>query len=206
MEPSSNEEAVASTAPSSDRIEADDGPVAAALPPGPCIELKSGATVEAVPQIDAAQERDVWWGSYAGRTMLPSLAVCLLLTGVIVWFGFTTGRPMAQPIILGVNGVVWLVQVARWSYRVFGINYRLSSRRLFVDRGFLHPERFEADLREIRAVHIDQDGFEKLVGVGRVRVELGHPAQRILVLKGIKEPQTLVDLLHGAMNAGEPEA
>ena len=34
-------------------------------------------------QKPAAQETDVWWGAYSGWTMLPSLLVCVALTGAI---------------------------------------------------------------------------------------------------------------------------
>ena len=37
-----------------------------------------------------AEEVDVWWGSYAGRAMAPSFAVCICLTALI-YFGAAGG-------------------------------------------------------------------------------------------------------------------
>src|SRR5436190_23066459 len=34
---------------------------------------------------DENQETDIWWGAYAGRTMIPSFVICALLTGLLVW-------------------------------------------------------------------------------------------------------------------------
>jgi hypothetical protein len=149
-------------------------------------------------RVDATQECDLWWGSYAGRTMLPSFLVCLLLTGGIAWFGFAIARPMAQTIILGASGVVWLVQLARWSHRYFSFNYRLTTRRVFIDRGFLFPDRLQVELGAIVRTDMAQDRFEKLMGIGKVRLQLRDKGHGILVLAGVADPQAVVGRIEEA--------
>src|SRR5262245_4561765 len=78
------------------------------------------------------QEVDLWWGSYAGRTMLPSFVVCLVLTGLIILLAWVyVKRGQLKLTILCLGGLLWLVQLLRFAYRYFGFNYRLTSKRLF---------------------------------------------------------------------------
>src|SRR4051794_2508208 len=85
-----------------------------------------------------AGETDVWWGSYAGRAMAPSFAVCAVLTIPLYWgvHAVLPERWGLQPPFGGLAALLWLVQLARWSARYFPRNYRLTTRRLYVDRGF----------------------------------------------------------------------
>src|SRR5262249_42686499 len=93
------------------------------------------------------EEVDVWWGSYAGRAMLPSFAVCTVLTALIsfVTHWWVHERGWLQLNFFGLAGAVWLVQLTRWGRRFFTWNYRLTTRWLYVDRGHwpLKAQRFE---------------------------------------------------------------
>src|SRR5262249_44010821 len=78
-----------------------------------------------VPESAAAEEIDVWWGSYSGWTLWPSTAVCILFTGLIglgTWLW--APRDVMQWVFLGLAGALWLVQATRWAYRFFSVNYR----------------------------------------------------------------------------------
>jgi hypothetical protein len=148
--------------------------------------------------VDAAQEHDICWASYSGWTMLPSFLVCFLVTSGIAWFGFTVTRPMAQTVILGASGIVWLVQLARWAHRFFSFSYRLTNRRLFIDRGFVFPDRLQVMLGGIDRTAADQNRFEKWIGVGKVRLRLRDRRHETLVLAGVREPLTFVRLIEEA--------
>src|SRR5262245_66603947 len=46
------------------------------------------------PPAAMAEEVDVWWGSYSGWTLWPSMVLCLLLTGLVGlggWIGIPGG-------------------------------------------------------------------------------------------------------------------
>jgi len=160
--------------------------------------------------VEAHQETDIWWGSYSGWTMLPSFLVCVLLTGAITWFAFAVARPMAQAVILGAGGIVWLAQLARWSHRVFSVSYRLTNRRVFIDRGFLRPDRLQVELGGIIRAEADQDAFERLFGVGKVRLRFRDQGGETVVLAGVSDPWTAVKCIEEARTelakAHQPEA
>src|SRR5205823_5132012 len=121
------------------------------------------------------QEIDIWWGAYAGRTMAPSFVICALLTGLLillVWIFWPKNedRPYLERYMIYVLvGAVWLFQLVRWGYRIVGINYRLTTRRLFCQRGFYTLITF-LDLSAIATVRIERDVLENYLKVGRLRI------------------------------------
>jgi hypothetical protein len=166
-------------------------PYAPAAEPGPATGEPSPADKEATPE-----EMDVWWGAYSGWTMAPSWAVCILLTGLIVWGAWLlVPRGFMQGTILGLGGAVWLVQGVRWGYRVFGYNYRLTTRRLYVDHGFLYEGFAAVDLTAIDKVVVKRHGLDCLLGVGQVLVLTGDRTKPPLVLEGVRRPLLVAEKL-----------
>jgi hypothetical protein len=140
------------------------------------------------------QEVDLWWGSYAARTMTPSLVVCVALTGLIAWAAWLSlPRGLVQLTIIGLAGAVWLFEAVRWSYRVFGYNYRLTTRRLFSSKGILLTSVRSVNLADVAQVQVRYVGHEKLIGVGKIIVRLEDAAQRPLVLPGVRSPERMAE-------------
>jgi len=144
-------------------------------------------------EVDENQEVDVWWGSYAGRTMWPSFLVCLGLTGLIILFAWiNVDRGQLKLTILGLSAGVWLIQLGRFAYRYFGFTYRLTSKRLFRNRSRQPLQVFLTDVGE---VSVEQNGFEKLVGVGRVFITFSDKTRPPVVLEGIAKPKQVIELI-----------
>jgi hypothetical protein len=136
-----------------------------------------------------AEETDVWWGAYSGWAMAPSWLACLLLTGLIAWGGWAlVPRGFVQGTVLGLAGAVWLVQGVRWGYRVFGYNYRLTTRRVYADRGFLYEGFASRDLAAIARVLVKRSWSDRLVGVGQVCLVPEEQTKPPLVLEGVRRP------------------
>lgn len=143
---------------------------------------------------NAAQETDVWWGGYSGLTLLPSLLVCFVLTGVIFWGAWSlVERRHVQWTIWTLTGAVWLVQSWRWGWRVFGINYRLTTRRLLIDRGHVWSNRRAIELASVRSVVTQRIATTGLTGVGRVLVQCDNGES--VVMEGLSAPETVAALL-----------
>jgi hypothetical protein len=140
-----------------------------------------------------AEEVELWWGAYAGRTMAPGFVVCGVLTGTILvlawlatpWVGSDFLHHAAQVVI----GALWIWQAGRWAYRQVAINYRLTTRRLFVDHGFFRPANHALDLRQIREVTVLPGPWPQLFRVGRLRVLMNEPNSAPLLLEGVRDPE-----------------
>src|SRR5438105_3609664 len=75
------------------------------------------------PAADVGEELDVWWGSYAGRAMVPGFVACGLLTLVIAagawyWWDVYQAHPrVARYSAYTLGTLVWGIQLLRWGYR-----------------------------------------------------------------------------------------
>ena len=160
------------------------------MPPQPV--PPDGASARAAPELTA--EVDAWWGSYSMATMVPSLLVCLLLTALIAWAGWAfVPRGYVQVTVLGLAAAVWLVQGVRWAQRVFGYNYRLTTRRVYADRGFVYKGYAAIDLAKVARVLEKRTWTERLLGVGQVWVIPDDTTKPPLVLEGVRRPKAVAD-------------
>jgi membrane protein YdbS with pleckstrin-like domain len=145
----------------------------------------------------ADEEVDVWWGSYAPRAMLPSFVVCLVLSvliDLVCWLLLPRGAFLRWSVV-GLTGLVWLVQLFRWLRRVLGYNYRLTDRRLFVEHGLVAPVTAEADLSRVKSLKVGRSYLNRLLGVGRLAVYVDDDAQLPLILDGVRRPGQVRDLI-----------
>jgi membrane protein YdbS with pleckstrin-like domain len=144
------------------------------------------------------QETDVWWGSYAGRTMLPSFVLCSLATATLVWAAFAIweeglGYDPARYAFYGLMGGLWLWQFIRWGYRIIAYNYRLTTRRLFCMRGFLYSRDPAVELDRVATVTVEQSPLERLLGCGTIIILLEGAAEAPVVLPGVRNPQSIAE-------------
>jgi len=144
-------------------------------------------------QKPAAQETDVWWGAYSGWTMLPSLLVCVALTGAIVWGAWTfVERRHVQWTFWSLAGLVWLVQLLRLGRHVFGINYRLTTKRLFMHQGKWRPRVIWIDVSSIVDVGVRPVPLGNWTGVGNVVI---RAEGRRFILRGVHRPNEVARLI-----------
>ncbi len=85
--------------------------------------------------------------------------------------------------------------------RYFGLplsftRYALSEDRLFVSVGFLNIKDDEILLYRVRDIDTDRSLFQRLFGVGTVTVMSSDKTMPNLVLKNIKDPTMVKELIH----------
>ena len=85
--------------------------------------------------------------------------------------------------------------------RVFGLplsftRYMLSEDRLFTSKGFLNVQDDEVLLYRIRDISTSRSLFQRLLGVGTVTVLSSDKTSPTLVMKNIKDPIGVKELLH----------
>jgi hypothetical protein len=164
-------------------------------PPGTGTVPSIDGSPETLPEhsgsAEAAEEVDVWWGSYAGRTMTPSFLLVALLTGALIGAAYGLSAWQGSNVVryntLGLVLALWLAQLARWVYRMVAFNYRLTTRRLFREYGFRRPDNREVELSQISHIGVDRRPFEKLLGTGNIRI-LCYGQSTPLVLEGVRHP------------------
>jgi membrane protein YdbS with pleckstrin-like domain len=141
-------------------------------------------------------EVDVWWGSYSGWTLLPSFLACIVATAIVTWLSWALlPHELVQLTILGLGGAVWCVQLARWGLRFFGFNYRLTTRRVFADHGFIHPARDRADLGHVADVRVERTFLDRLSHVGHIQIHFKKNARPPMILEGVRQPKLVAELI-----------
>jgi membrane protein YdbS with pleckstrin-like domain len=161
-------------------------------------------------EVDKLQEEvDVWWGAYAGRTMLLAFVLSGLLTiaiTAVAWLlGAGHGNSAVRYSAQGIVGALWLALLGCWTYRVLAWNYRLTSRHLFVERGFGHPGRPGIPLTRITEVRVEQTPWERIVRVGRLVILVRESAESPLVLSGVREPGHMAAMIRKQIKLAERE-
>jgi uncharacterized membrane protein YdbT with pleckstrin-like domain len=139
-------------------------------------------------------EVDAWWGSYSVKNILPALFASLAASALVVgasWL-FPYSR-VGQFIVLGVLAAFWLTLLLLWIYLIFGINYRLTSRRLFVERGLSRRRLQSVDLATISQVNVKANRLERFLGVGRVFVEVQGSRATSVILGGVPAPEMIAE-------------
>ncbi len=133
--------------------------------------------------------------------MLLSFVVCALVTLATFAGALYLGiRYELNPLALrytayAIAGAVWLVQLGRWGYRVLTFSYRLTTRRLLLERSFFNSARAAVDLRRIVRVEMDQRPLERLVGGGRIRIFEEGRGVPSLEMRGLLHAETVAGLI-----------
>jgi Bacterial PH domain len=146
-------------------------------------------------------EVDVWWGSYAGRAMVPSFGVCIVLTGLIYlgvrWW--VPERGWLQLTFFALVSAVWLVQLTRWAYRFFTWNYRLTTRFLYVEYG---PSRHLSQrwpVRDVERMEARYNLLERMLGIGDLWVWFDEATKPPAILLSLKSPQAVAETIRAVV-------
>jgi len=143
---------------------------------------------------------DVWWGSYSSLTLLPSWIGCALVAVLIAWgCWYLQIRGVLRLCFLGIACLVCLYQFVRWANRVFGCNYRLTTRELFCECRFMARSILRINLQHVARVETHRTGMEQLLGIGRVVLFLVDAKQPV-VLEGVRHPQRVAEIVRGEVN------
>jgi uncharacterized membrane protein YdbT with pleckstrin-like domain len=114
----------------------------------------------------------------------------------------TLGGLVAVPIfgiswqVLGLGLVVlWGGLAMVLTYRRLSVRYRLTTYRLFHERGLLSRTTDRLEVIDIDDVRVHQGVIERLLGVGTVRIESSDRTDPELSLPGIDEVRAVADLI-----------
>lgn len=143
------------------------------------------------PLATAEQEVDVWWGSFSPWTLLPGSLLYGFWTAVIVvacWLALDPGTVERQT-ILSLVLLFWLVIAYRWGSLIFGYNYRLTTHRLFKDKGIFWRTFQQIDLPRVSRVLVKRKFLQRQLGVGRVTLLLAGPRAERIALPGVVDPE-----------------
>jgi hypothetical protein len=146
------------------------------------------------------QEVDIWWGGYSGAALVPSFAVCVLTTIIIVevayylWDLGLVRDSQARWLSYHFNILLWITLAVFGGYRLASYEYRLTTRRLFCLRGWVLSSPLPVKLTDVKNVRVVQSFVQRWLHVGQVVVEAADRAGPI-VFAGVREPHKVAEAI-----------
>jgi membrane protein YdbS with pleckstrin-like domain len=136
------------------------------------------------------------WIFLSGPLLATALGVAAAIA-VVVCF---PGAPVAVAWVLVAGVLVPVLWLAGRTLRWSRINLTVTTQRLVLRRGIVSRDLRQLRLQRITEVHSHQTVFERIVGAGRLVVELQGESQQITV-DDVRRPRSLQRLLTSRLDA-----
>ena len=151
-------------------------------------------------------ETELWvgrtcWKHYAGRLALWGVGNGIA-TGSIAWL---TSRVEAMTFLHGLLASIALVVITAAIVMgpvvlaIWGQRYRLTSQRLFMERGILSKTLDQTELIRVDDVRLHKSFFDRIFGLGSVTVIATDATHGNIVIPGIRDPDRVAELIRANM-------
>jgi membrane protein YdbS with pleckstrin-like domain len=143
-------------------------------------------------------EETLWEGTYSPKAMLGLAVGCAVLSLVllVVAIGYASGgfRYLLLLLILA----VWIAAAGWLAVKRLGIRYKLTTHMFYHQRGVLTRVTDRIELIEIHDVTYQQGLFERLVNVGKIKVESGDRTHPVFFVTGVEDVEGIAQTIDKA--------
>jgi membrane protein YdbS with pleckstrin-like domain len=138
-------------------------------------------------------ERELWQGSYSPKAMAGVwLLLCLVTLGGLALGAAVVGSRTQWAAMTAAIVLAWLAALGTLLYRRLGIHYRLTSQRLFHEKGVLRRTMDRIELVRMDDISCDQGLVERLLGVGSIRIKSTDPSDPDFWIRGIENARAVL--------------
>jgi membrane protein YdbS with pleckstrin-like domain len=152
--------------------------------------LKAGARPAAT-----EPEQQLWHGSYSAKAMYGSW----LLAGVATLMAVVVSIFVPTPVTWLVAGVIvaalWVVSLAYYMIERLSIDYTLTTQRFVHQKGLLRRVTNRIEVIDIDDVTVEQGFFERMFGVGTIKLLSSDTSDPSLVLRGIDDCKRVASMI-----------
>jgi hypothetical protein len=171
----------------------------------PPVEV-SASPAGAFQQIAAARweskdqpEEELWRGGFSSKAMLGSWVISGCVTLALLAIGIIWVREGVYWAILVMAMLLpWVYCLAVLGYRRMSVHYVLTTQRFMHERGILRRVNDRIELLDIDDITFEQRLWERLVGVGTLRLTSHDRSNPELVLPGIENIKHVAGLFDDA--------
>ncbi len=156
--------------------------------PAPGVPTRGSAAFDPVHEKPVREFRPAW------RAFLGGWVIWALASAVMIYLA---ARFQASS---GAWNVIWiaialgaLLALARQVWCVLGIRYRLTTQRLFVERGLLSRTTDQTELVRIDDVRVTRGIIDRLLGLGRVDLVSTDATDKALRIIGAEQPMAIAE-------------
>ena len=145
-------------------------------------------------------EEELWRGGYSSKAMLGTWVVCGLVSLVVLAGGILWARPTATwwllvPVLMALP---WLYYLTVLCYRRLGVRYVLTTQRFIHEHGILRRVNDRIEVLDMDDITFEQTLWQRLSGVGTIRIASHDHNDPELSLPGIENVQRVASLLDNA--------
>ena len=144
---------------------------------------------------NAEPERELWQGGYSSKAMIGAwglsgtVTLTLLILGIYfsqwwLWIGITVA-------VLA----LWAYQLLTLLYRRLNVRYTLTNQRFVHETGVLRRTTDRIEVIDMDDITVDQKVFERLVGVGTIRIVSSDTTHPNLVMPGIENVKEVAGII-----------
>ncbi len=186
----------------------EDGQAREGAPPAEQLQTAGRAVGGDGEATEPEAESDVWvgrthWAHYIGR-------LSLWLAGNVVLALFV-GWVASRADWLGARGAFWvmgvvvllsgLIVVGGVAVEILGTRYRLTTQRLFIERGIIRQTVDQTELIRVDDVRISKGVADRLFGLGSVQTLSTDATDRETIIAGIAEPDSVAEAIRRRMRS-----
>ncbi len=153
---------------------------------------------------DPESEEDLWQGRSSWKFYADLIVVAAGWTVIaaIVWFTTpTTSRWMGYMVsFVGYMSLAgWVYVAGRVVHGMLNHHYRLTTQRLFIERGILSRTIDQAELIRIDDVRVHKTLMNRMTGVGSVELFSTDASDRQVAIRGVEKPEELAESIRDQM-------
>jgi uncharacterized membrane protein YdbT with pleckstrin-like domain len=144
-------------------------------------------------------EVTLWHGSYSPKAMYGSWALATLATvAALIASVAVSYMPVVPLVAFGLVGAYWLWLVAYLVIARLSVDYTLTNQRFIHKTGLLRQVTNRLEVIDIDDVTFEQGIFERLFGVGTIRLLSSDVSDPKLTLRGIDDVHRVATLIDNA--------
>lgn len=152
--------------------------------------------------LDEEPERELWQGGYSPKAMIGPWLLADALTILLIVVGAIWVRSgWLWLLIVAALVILWGYLLAVLAYRRLSVAYRLSTQRFVHQSGLLRRVTDRIEVIDMDDITCEQGLFERLVGVGTIRIISSDRSHPDLRLPGIADVRRVADLFDDVRRA-----
>ena len=177
----------------------------AEAPSGPSPSPRPSSPLQEAAQAEAGPEAPLWtgrthWSHYVGSLVLWLAGA--VLTGFVcraLAKGGTVTSQTAFRVAAFLIGLSAIYVLGRILWRVLSCRYRLTTQRLFIERGILSQTIDQTELVRVDDVRLRRSLVDRILGLGNIEVMSTDATDKGLVIDGVRNPQVIAEHIRERM-------
>ncbi len=150
-------------------------------------------------QHERPPEKDLWSGRTSWRHYLGSMIVGLLIVIVLLYATGKWGPAGSVSWMLWLAFIAAIVYAGRVGYLIFRTRYRLTSERLFIERGILSQTIDQTELIRVDDVRVHKSILDRVFGLATIEIMSTDSTHASVRIDGVADGDRVGELVRAHM-------